>query len=525
MPDLRRLPTGLLRSLSLRGIALLAVLIALPLLLYSIFARIEDERRALLLTAVRDAGTAIANGLAPELAALQPADFTTLGSRLAHFDDPRRQITLLFHPAGSAAAEQFFLVASAPPVDAGQLEPERARLASLGVLDQLARSCAGGANLTERVPQAAGGAAVITSVTGVAGTAGCWAIVIAVNAESEIAGIAGRPVAVRRELALAGAVYALMAALILAIFASVWGNLRRFRRRALAPGEAGRFQDVTDVPEMVPVARAIDAMVQRLRDTAELLRQAAEDNAHAFKGPIATIRQAIEPLRGPESVPGPARAALVAVLTSLDRLDGLVRSVRRLDAATADLLEMTQSRVDLSALLRELVADCRAMRAAQRVAIAESIAPGVTVLGGADGIESIFENLLDNALGFSPAGGLVRVTLTAADGAALVRVEDEGPGVAEAALPRIFERYYSDRRAMPRDEALAAGAPAHFGIGLWIARQNARALGGDITAANRVPHGMSMRVRLPLAGAGGTKTPSPPNPRLPSRPRDEIEAE
>lgn len=500
MRERRRAPAGLLRSLRLQGLALCIVLIVLPALLYSIFTGIEAERRALLLTAVRDAGVAIANGLAPELRDLQPGDFGTLGARLARFSDPRRQVTVLFHPAGSAADQQFFLIGSLPPVAAGQLEPERARLAALGVLDQLARSCDGGANLTERVAGADGTAAVITSVTGVAGVAGCFAVVVAVNAAEEIAGIAGRPVSVRRDLALAGAVYAAMAGLVLAIFAGVWANLRRFRRRALAPGEAGGFLDVTDVPEMVPVARAIDAMVQRLRDAAELLRQAAEDNAHAFKGPIATIRQAIEPLRDAAAAPETLRTSLAAVQASLERLDGLVRSVRRLDAATADLLEMAQGRVDLSALLRALVADCRAMRAAQRVTIADTIAPGVAVLGTADAIESIFENLLDNALGFSPPGGAVRITLAAGDGTALVKVEDEGPGVPAAALPRIFERYYSDRRVMPRDEALAAGEPAHFGIGLWIARQNARALGGDIVAVNRVPHGLSMRVRLPLAG-------------------------
>lgn len=493
--------TLLLRSLSLRAVALLVVLLLLPALLYSIYARVEAERRELLLTAVRDAGVAIANGLAPELTDLQPADFATLGGRLARFADPRRQITLLFHPPGSAADQQFFLVASVPQVDAGEIEAERARLASLGVLDHLARSCADGTPLTERVPGADGEAAVITSVTGVAGAAGCWAIVIAVDAADVVAGIADRPLAVQRELVLAGAVYALMAALILAIFASVWTNLRRFRRRALAPGGVGGFLAVTDVPEMVPMARAIDGMVQRLRDAAELLRQAAEDNAHAFKGPIATIRQAVDPLQGAAVAPETLRAALAAVQASLDRLDGLVRSVRRLDGATADLLEMAQARVDLSALLRGLVADSRAMRAARRVTIAESLPPCVAVLGAADALESIFENLLDNALSFSPPGGTVRVSLAATAGTALVIVEDDGPGVPEAALSRIFERYYSDRRAVPRDAAPAVVQPAHFGIGLWIARQNARALGGDIIAVNREPHGLSVRVRLNLAEA------------------------
>ena len=195
---MRRTGRSLLRSLSLRALALLVVLALLPVLLYSIYARIENERRALLLTAVRDAGTAIAAGLAPTLASVTPAEFGTLAGRLAPFADPRRQVTLFFHPNGSAADQQFFLVASVPPVDAAEIAPERDRLAALGVLDQLARSCTGGTPLTERVPGAGNDTTVITSVTGVAGAAGCWAIVIAVHAVDEIAGIADRPTEVRR---------------------------------------------------------------------------------------------------------------------------------------------------------------------------------------------------------------------------------------------------------------------------------------------------------------------------------------
>jgi two-component system, OmpR family, sensor histidine kinase ChvG len=507
MADGRRMPTVLLRSLRVQGLTLLVVLILLPALLYSIFENIESERRDLLVTAVQDAGTAIAAGLAPELQTLQPSGFDGLDSRLARFADPRRRMTLLFHPTGSAATEQFFFVASVPPVSAEQLGRERERLVSLGVLNELAHSCAGGTSLAERVTAENGSAAVITSITGVAGQAGCWAIVIAVNSGHEIASIMNRPAEVSRELMFAALVYVVMAGLILAIFVGVWANLRRFRTQALATGAAGRFLDVTNVPEMVPVARAIDGMVHRLRDTAEMLRQAAEDDAHAFKGPIATIRQAVEPLLQATPQSEQLQMALPAVQAALDRLDGLVRSIRRLDTATADLLEISHIRVDLSALLHELIADSQTMWAAYEVSIVESLAAGVGALGEADAIESIFENLLDNALGFSPRHGKVRVTLDVTDETAQVNIEDEGPGVPGAALGRIFERYYSDRRAMPRSEMLATGEPAHFGIGLWIARQNARALGGEITVANRVPRGLSVRVQLPLAARGAAVIP------------------
>jgi two-component system sensor histidine kinase ChvG len=134
------------------------------------------------------------------------------------------------------------------------------------------------------------------------------------------------------------------------------------------------------------------------------------------------------------------------------------------------------------------------------VTIVEALVPGVAALGEADAIESIFENLLDNALSFSPPHGTVRLSLSITDETVQVKIDDEGPGVPEAALGRIFERYYSDRRAVPRNEMLVNGEPVHFGIGLWIARQNARALGGEIVATNRMPRGLSLCVRLPAAG-------------------------
>jgi two-component system sensor histidine kinase ChvG len=243
-------------------------------------------------------------------------------------------------------------------------------------------------------------------------------------------------------------------------------------------------------------------MVHRLRNTADMLRQSAEDNAHAFKGPIAIIRQVLEPLVGKPATPDQLNVALPIVQVALERLDGLIASARRLDTATADLLEIGGGRVDLTALLHGLVADFRAMRAATPVHIVETLDRGVVVLGESEAVESIFENLLENAADFSPPDSTVQLLLTVAAGEAWVTVRDEGPGVPEASLQRIFDRYYSTRRTgAGADDAVVeeASKDRHFGIGLWIARQNARALGGDVTAANGVPTGLVVSVRLKVA--------------------------
>jgi two-component system, OmpR family, sensor histidine kinase ChvG len=485
-----------LRSLRVQGIALLAVLVVLPTLLYGIFSQFERNQRELLVSTVRDAGNAIAAGLAPTLRDLQPADFGNLDAELARFADPRRRVVLLFHPQEGGAHGEFFFVASVPQVQTGELDSERARLAELGVLPKLAASCSGYQPLTERVGGADGGS-IITSLTGVQGPAGCWAIVIAVDAAGLLAGIDPAPARERRVVQLAAVVYVVMAGLVLLIFANVRADLRRFRRLALSPGDERRFRDVVDTPEMASLADAVDGMVLRLHQTAETLRQAAEDNAHAFKGPIAIIRQVTEPLAGQGENSPRLAAALAAVQVALERLDGLIASARRLDTATADLLEGGGVGVaDVTALLQGLVVDNQAMHANDPVRIVATLAPDVRVIGETEVLENVFENLLDNALDFSPPGGTVWLTLSVAAGEARVTVRDEGPGVPEADLSRIFERYYSDRRRS-RSGSPAAGS-GHFGIGLWIARHNARALGGDVSAANASPRGLMVVVRLKL---------------------------
>jgi two-component system sensor histidine kinase ChvG len=88
-------------------------------------------------------------------------------------------------------------------------------------------------------------------------------------------------------------------------------------------------------------------------------------------------------------------------------------------------------------------------------------------------------------------------------------IGDAGPGVPEQDLERIFERYFSHR---PRDGG-ADGQTPHFGIGLWIARRNLEALGGTIRAENRHPHGLLVRVTLPLGQPLFAVTASKPSTR------------
>ena len=247
----------------------------------------------------------------------------------------------------------------------------------------------------------------------------------------------------------------------------------------------------------------------RLVASAAEIRRTAEDNAHAFKTPIAVIRQSLEPLR--RVLPGDnqrAQRAIGLVENSLDRLDGLVASARSLDEATADLIAEPRVPVDLGAVIGRLIQiqsailahrDVTIILASHDLTLTADLLPGLFVLGSEEMIETVLENLIDNAVSFSPPGSEILVHLARDGSFAHLTVSDQGPGVPAGQIDRIFDRYFSERRA----ETISESPSSYFGIGLWIARRNVEAMGGTVEAENRTPHGLAVHVRLPLAPGRG----------------------
>ena len=250
-------------------------------------------------------------------------------------------------------------------------------------------------------------------------------------------------------------------------------------------------------------------MVEALYRSAADIRQTAEDNAHAFKTPIAVIRQSIEPLR--RALPQEnqrAQRAIGVLEYSLDRLDGLVASARRLDEATADLIAEPHAPVDLGRVIGGLIQirsailvdhDVSIILASHDLTLSADLLPGLYVLGTEEMIETVVENLIENAVSFSPAGSEILVHLARDGRFAHLTISDQGSGVPAEQLECIFDRYYSERRA----EAASDATSSYFGIGLWIARRNVEAMGGTIEAENLAPQGLAIHVRLPLAPERG----------------------
>jgi two-component system sensor histidine kinase KdpD len=259
-----------------------------------------------------------------------------------------------------------------------------------------------------------------------------------------------------------------------------------------APSLAGRAAFLTGLASLLAVAQdrerleqeAVEAEALRRSDTVKtaVLRAVSHD----LRSPLTAIRAAAEGLRSEE--------------LSLDEFDRteLVETIRleaeRLDRLVSNLLDLSRLQGDAAAPVAELWA------------VEELVAQALDEVRGSDRIDVVFThevppvqvdatqvkhalaNLLDNALRFSPPAARVQVRVTSTRKEAIVRVVDQGPGVPEAELERIFEPFH-------RVGDGAAGA----GLGLAIARGFAEANGGRIWVESRPGQGASFALALPLA--------------------------
>jgi len=481
---------------------ILVVFVACPLIIYSQFRDADGEKNALLLNSVREQGRLITQALTPVLTSADAAALPRLRQGVESVVEGPLKVRLLLRPQ-AAEPDNFFYIASVPPVAAHLLQRERKELLDTGILERLRGSCEGEGPLAVRYTNPAGEQEVLSSVTPIMTATGCWAVITSHTTADFLGSSLGQPYWRTTAVQWAAAIYLIMAMLVISLFLGIWGNLRRFGRIARAIRQdrlrGASFAALNQVPELHGVAVEFDHMVGTLQGSAAAIRSAAEENAHALKTPIAVISQSLEPLKRavPESDTR-GRRALQLIERSVDKLDALVSAARRMDEAIAELINPPREPFDLSALVAGLLSDYEEKMRGDGLSLDQRVLPDLRVVGSIDLLETAIENIVENAISFSPPKAGITVTLVTEGPDAVLTVADEGPGVDPRHLAMIFERYFSHR---PARDPLGPGVEGetHFGIGLWIVRRNIEALDGSVTALNRPQGGLAITMRLPIA--------------------------
>ncbi|WP_246692480.1 MULTISPECIES: sensor histidine kinase [unclassified Methylobacterium] len=264
------------------------------------------------------------------------------------------------------------------------------------------------------------------------------------------------------------------------------------------------FTQRTD--EIGHLSGALRDMTQALYRRIDAIESFAADVSHELKNPLTSLRSAVETL--PLAKSDDSRGRLMAIIQhDVKRLDRLISDIADASRLDAELARAEARRVDLKKLLSTVVSVANERRRPKDCLIQLDVEPiadqdaPFTVIGHDSRLGQVVNNLLDNARSFSPTEAKVRVALCRVRGEVELVCEDEGPGIPEHALERIFERFYTDRPEQ--------GFGQNSGLGLSISRQIVQAHRGTIRAENRpgapdedgepTVRGARFTVRLPAA--------------------------
>ena len=283
-------------------------------------------------------------------------------------------------------------------------------------------------------------------------------------------------------IALVAAGVTIILSLLLA--GTIAGPLRRLSAAAervqasmTSRAEIPDFSDRTD--EVGHLSKALRSMTSALYNRIEAIERFAADVAHELKNPLTSLRSAVETL--PRAKRGEDRERLNAIIQhDVRRLDRLISDISNASRLDAELARQHSERVDVEKLTETMVSIQKDLAASRNVAMVMEKRSGrhaPVTMGHDSRLAQVFNNLIDNAVSFSPEGGTVRVAVATTEGTITVTVSDEGPGI-RGDVSRIFQRFYTDR---PDGEHFGD----HSGLGLSISRQIIDAHKGTITAQNR----------------------------------------
>lgn len=249
----------------------------------------------------------------------------------------------------------------------------------------------------------------------------------------------------------------------------------------------GRFKGSNKHDEIGDLARSLEGLTERLEQHQKLTESFASDVSHEFKNPLASVRMATEMLAQVDQPSERARFLRIAE-SEIARMENLLAQVREITVIDAEIQNEDRGTVDLNALLQRIVEGFRLREKDRVVFDVELPSAPVNVAATEDRLIQVFENLLDNAVSFTPAGGHIGVSLT--DHTVLIR--DHGPGIHDEHLDKIFDRFFTYRPDEQRNHR-------HTGLGLSIVKAIVEGYGGAVHAANGPGGGAEFEVKLPAA--------------------------
>lgn len=293
----------------------------------------------------------------------------------------------------------------------------------------------------------------------------------------------------RRKLAAGRAGAELLHALVLLLLSIpiLWGVAAKLSREVRAIGQAAAQQDahtiaelpLTRVPsEIAPLVQSFNGLLTRLREAFAAQQRFLQDAAHELRTPITAVALQLENVRR-DLPPGACDQSFAQLQAGVGRAQRLVDQLLKLSRHDGPLPVDQPVKVDLQAQVHESIDGLIAMADQRRIDLGfvhEAGAPtSLQLTCRAADIRSVLDNLIENALRYTPEGGTVDVHLSGRDGHPVIEVVDSGPGVPPEQLGRVFDRFFR----------VAGTGASGSGLGLSIAQSAAQRCGLRIVLRNR----------------------------------------
>jgi signal transduction histidine kinase len=244
--------------------------------------------------------------------------------------------------------------------------------------------------------------------------------------------------------------------------------------------------------ELDQLSLEINSFLDQISKYLNSHREFVENAAHELRSPLTAIQTSVEVALGKERTLAEYREELETVSEQCQQLRHLVNQLLELAETDAAIQKTSFETFDFTKLVEKSVDVFAGIAEDKEVAVDTQLQEGVVMQGDSSKIRQVFNNLLDNALKFTPRGGQIDIALSATPQQVRFSVQDTGPGVSEAELPRIFERFY--QADVSRRRSLSRGS----GLGLSICKSIVDMHRGEISASRSQTGGLNVVVLLPI---------------------------
>ena len=266
--------------------------------------------------------------------------------------------------------------------------------------------------------------------------------------------------------------------------------------RSVREGAYSHRADASGTDEIAQIAAEFNSLTDRLQTTESARRRFVSDASHELKTPLAGIRLLSDSILQTEDIDAATVREFVGdIVQETDRLTRITENLLRLTRLDSGIVEPAQS-VAVAPVIERVVRMLRLVADAKRVELTYLVEREQSVRAGVDDLHQIIYNLTENAIKYNRPGGFVRVTLGGTEDECVLRVEDNGIGIPEEDMPRVFDRFY-------RVDKMRSRAAGGTGLGLSIVADTVRRRGGSIAVSARAGGGTCFTVRLPAVRREG----------------------